>query len=106
MEALDYRTSETRTYDHQADAHTSWAIASTPGVTSRLHVDTGGLATVSLPLTGEKFWAVATPRTVSYDQGNSNIERGSVNCYKDFNAGYVDPRYRWEAVSLNAGTAL
>lgn len=77
-----------------ANEHTSWAIASTEGVISRVHVDTGGLCTVSMPLTGEKYWNVGTPRDSVRGTKASNVARGSVDCYKGSNTGYIDPRYR------------
>lgn len=99
MQLYDCRTKERDTY--VPTAHTSWGIASTPGVVSRVHTDTTGLCTVSLPLTGEKLWAVASPRP-----GVVGIEDGDVTKYVHFEDCYIDERYRWEAVSLTDNTAL
>lgn len=102
MENLDYRTN-TRSGGLEVNEHTSWAIVSTTGVISRLHVDTGGLGTVSMPLLGEKFWAVGE----SIRQPDTeDLRRDSTSRYKDFHSGRVDEMFRWEAVSLNPGTAL
>lgn len=99
MQLYDYRTNQRDSY--VPTAHTSWAISSTPGVVSRVHVDTTGLCTVSLPLTGEKLWAVATPIP-----GVAGIEDGDVTKYVEFHDSKIDRRYRWEAVSLTNQTAL
>lgn len=102
MEHLDYRT-DTRSGGLVVNEHTSWAIMSTAGAISRIHVDTGGLNTVSMPLLGEKYWAVGE----AFKQpGNEEVQRDSASRYKAFHSGHVDVRYRWEAVSLNPGTAL
>lgn len=101
MEALDHTTSSTRSGNLLRSHDTSWAIISTAGVISRVHVDTGGLGTVSMVLTGEKYWAIGEPRSrVSGDL------RHSTNAYADFDSGTINPHYRWEAVSLTPGTAL
>lgn len=102
MQGLDHQTDHSSDLKNE-DAHTSWATVSTPGVISRVHSDTGGLCTVTMPLTGEKYWAVGEPRG---EPENIDIQKGSVRQYKAFNPDLIDDRYRWEAVSLNARTAL
>lgn len=101
MEAFDNKTQDGND-TYVPNSHTSWAIASTPGVVSRLHTDTSGLATVSLPLTGEKFWVVGSPRP----EYAAELGDGNLRLYAEFDDEKVDPRYRWEGVSLNQHTAL
>lgn len=102
MQCLDHQSENSKGLKNE-DAPTSWASVSTPGVISRVHSDTGGLCTVTMPLTGEKYWAVGEPRRAP---DTIDVQTGSVTQYKAFDAGLIDDRYRWEAVSLNAGTAL
>lgn len=99
MKLYDCRTGNRDTYVPRA--HTSWGIASTPGVVSRVHSDTTGLCTVSQPMTGEKYWAVASPRPDSEDTNDGDVMK-----YKQFDDDHIDKRYRWEAVSLTNQTAL
>lgn len=99
MKLYDCRTNNHDTYIPRA--HTSWGIVSTQGVVSRVHMDTTGLATVSQPLVGEKFWAVANPRPEF-----EGIEDGDIDKYLKFSDDYIDERYRWEAVSLTNRNAL
>lgn len=102
MQMLDYQTDSMQEAKNE-EARTSWATVSSPGVISRVHVQTGGLCTVSMPLVGEKYWAVGEPRE---DMEAREVRRGSVKQYKTFGSGLIDERYRWEAVSLDKGTAL
>lgn len=102
MQSLDHQTDGSKDVKNEA-AHTSWATVSTPGVISRVHAGTSGLCTVSMPLTGEQYWAVGEPRA---EPEAIDIQKGSVRQYKAFDAGRIDDRYRWEAVSLNERTAL
>lgn len=101
-QGLDYYTDTTKEARND-EAHMSWGIVSSPGVISRVHSDTGGLCTASMPLVGEKYWAVGEPRR---EPEAKDVQRGSVKQYKDFSPGLIDERYRWEAVSLNNETVL
>lgn len=53
-------------------------------------------------LTGEKFWVVGSPRP----EFAAELGEGNVNLYGEFDDEMIDPRYRWEGVSLNERTAL
>lgn len=95
---------DARQWSHQSytAGHLSWAIVSSAGVVSRVHLDTGGLCTASFVLTGHKYWVVATPLPEFRDV----LDPRRVDVFKDWSDEEVDDRYRWEAISLCPGDVL
>ena len=83
-------------------AHQSWAIASSQDVVSRIHIDTCGLATASVVLTGKKFWVVGDPLPV----GSQRSSPDSVRAYEKFDSAEPDKFLRWEGVTLRPGNVL
>ena len=82
--------------------HTSWAIVSSEGVVSRIHLDTAGLATASFILTGSKYWAVAEPCV----DKQVELEITRTDVWSSIRDEEVAPRSRWEAVTLTRGDVL
>lgn len=77
---------------------------SSAGVVSRLHIDTGGLATASRILTGEKIWVVAEPKR---HYGEPNEVVGRTYAFADFRDNRVEyMTYRYEAMSLRKNDVL
>lgn len=88
--------------DHHDDyvcRHLSWAIVSSAGVVSRIHFDTGGLATASMILEGEKYWVIGEP-----ERGGRLVD-STVN-FANFRDDHVSSHYRWEGISLRKGDIL
>lgn len=81
----------------------SWFIASTTNCTTRLHIDTAGLATGSFVLNGLKYWIVARP-SHSVEDPDANLR------YRDYMVGHEATKLRradrFEAVYLEQRTAL
>lgn len=100
MQNMDHHFS-----DHHDDypvRHFTWNIISSPGVVSRMHIDTGGLATASWVLEGEKYWVVGEPLPEYRDL----LQRRSIMAFTSFRDNYVDPGYRYEAMSLRKNDVL
>jgi hypothetical protein len=78
---------------------THWALASTAGTMSFIHVDTGGAGTAVAVLEGCKLWFVGTPTEAA---GNVESTR--------FLDGYSDSELlkgvRWECIPLTPGSTL
>lgn len=79
----------------------SWAIATTGDVTSRVHVDTAGLATASVMLRGTKLWCIQD------DRRQPQYQPKTPGAFDRFNSSRGGPREMpWEGVLLQAGDVL
>lgn len=82
----------------------AWAIVSSEHASSRFHVDTGGLATASMILTGAKYWVV------SRDLGDNMTDSGDAPKWRNFYGQQSDTEIgeeeRFEGVVLGKGTTL
>lgn len=86
-------------HDDYVCRHLSWAIVSSAEVVSRIHYDTGGLATGSMILEGEKYWVLGEP-----ERGERPTDSTYNHTY--FRDDYVDPSLRWEGLSLRKNDVL
>ena len=76
----------------------NWLIISSPGVVSRAHVDSNGLGTVGLCLTGQKLWVVGTPKATDYLE--------STQAYSDFQDLGLSDKFIWQPILMTAGSAM
>lgn len=89
-------------HDDYPVRHLLWSIISSADVVSRLHIDTGGLATASWILEGEKYWVVGEPLPDYLPE----LQRRSILPFTTFRDDYVDPGYRYEGVCLGKNDVL
>ena len=76
----------------------NWLIISSSGVVSRAHVDSNGLGTVGLCLTGQKLWVVGTPKAADYLE--------STQAYSDFQDLGLSDKFIWQPILMTAGSAM
>lgn len=81
-------------------SHLRWSIATTPDVSSRIHVDTCGLATASIILNdeGAKWWALAREK-------NPERKADSMLAFEKFDPGKA-AEFEWDAILLQKGDVL
>lgn len=81
--------------------HLRWSIATTPDVSSRIHLDTAGLCTSSVILNpeGAKWWAIGQEKDVT------NMA-DSIIAYENFAANKDRGVCDWDAVLLRRGDIL
>lgn len=91
-------------HDDYPNRHLTWAIVTSEGVVSRMHIDTGGLATASYILEGEKWWVVGCgiPDVCRMDQSMPSC----TETFTTFNPDRVTPGYHWEGISLRKNDVL
>ena len=82
----------------------SWSIASSKHATSRFHIDTAGLATGSIILTGKKYWVVA--RDPLFGQPDSNGEGRFRRAHAERASLHIGDEERFEGMLLSEGTVL
>ena len=76
----------------------NWLIISSSGVVSRAHVDSNGVGTVGLCLTGLKLWVIGTPKDSNYFY--------STTVYSDFQDLGLSDKFIWQSILMPAGTAM
>lgn len=98
MDYIDYE--ENTHHSAKPSSHLRWSIGTTPDVSSRLHVDTGGLATASMILNdeGAKWWAIGKEK-------NPERQPDSMLAFEKFDPGKAGD-FEWDAVLLQKGDVL
>lgn len=89
----------TQHHDDYVCRHLSWAIVSSEGVVSRIHFDTGGLATATMVLEGGKYWVLGEPI-----DGVRSVDNTTTGCY--FWDDCVNSSLQWEGLSLRKNDVL
>lgn len=98
IETIDYE--ENAHHSAKPSSHLRWSIGTTPDVSSRLHVDTGGLSTASVILNNEgvKWWALGREK-------NPRRRADSLLAFEKFDPSKAG-EFEWDAVLLKRGDVL
>lgn len=91
-------------HDLQPSSDLNWAIVSTQDATSRFHYDTGGLATASIVLSGQKYWVVSRDPGDGLSEG---CDAGRTRTrFIQHNSSTIYDDERFEGLLLSQGTTL
>lgn len=102
MQNVDQQMPEA--HDAYPNRHFTWTIMSSAGVVSRLHMDTGGLATASRILHGEKIWVLAEPIRRRVESNDLIARTDAFGAFRDNQVD--DYHFRYEAMSLRKNDVL
>lgn len=98
VEFIDYQAD--RHHSPKPSSHLRWSIGTTPDVSSRIHIDTCGLATASIVLNdeGAKWWALGRAK-------DPKRNADSMLSFEKFDPARAD-EFEWDAVLLRKGDVL